>query len=69
MDGNELARRLRSQPETAQAVLVAITGYGHEQDRNKALDAGFNHHFVKPVDTAALARLLGEIGSAKTRSA
>ena len=58
MDGNELARRLRAQPETHGALLVAITGYGQEHDRNKALDAGFDHHMVKPVDTARLSAIL-----------
>jgi signal transduction histidine kinase/ActR/RegA family two-component response regulator len=52
MDGHALARRLRSQPETRHAMLIAITGYGQEQDLKKALAAGFDHHFVKPVDTA-----------------
>ncbi|WP_158290160.1 ATP-binding protein [Ramlibacter sp. WS9] len=58
MDGNELARRLRSQPETAQTVLIAVTGYGQEQDREAALAAGFDHHVAKPVDSATLIRLL-----------
>jgi signal transduction histidine kinase len=58
MDGIELARRLRAQPETADATLVAITGYGQDQDRADALDAGFDHHFVKPVDTTRLAEVL-----------
>jgi PAS domain S-box-containing protein len=62
MDGNELARRLRAQPETAKAVLIAVTGYGQEQDRKSALAAGFNHHLVKPVDPARLTALLNEIG-------
>jgi PAS domain S-box-containing protein len=61
MDGNELARHLRAQPETAKSILVAITGYGQEQDRNNALDAGFDYHFMKPVDSAKLASLLNEI--------
>ena len=58
IDGRELARRLKAQPETAQAVLVAVTGYGQQQDREEALAAGFAHHLVKPVDFEALARLL-----------
>ncbi|QOL50124.1 hybrid sensor histidine kinase/response regulator [Massilia litorea] len=58
MDGNELARRLRAQPETARALLVAITGYGQEHDRSTALAAGFDHHMVKPVDTARLGAIL-----------
>jgi len=60
IDGRELARRLRAQPETAHAVLVAVTGYGQQQDREDAFAAGFQHHLVKPVDFDALARLLGE---------
>ncbi|NML62886.1 PAS domain-containing protein [Massilia sp. RP-1-19] len=58
MDGYELARRLRADPASAGAMLVAVTGYGQEQDRNRTRAAGFDQHFVKPVDTAALAELL-----------
>ncbi|GHA72664.1 hybrid sensor histidine kinase/response regulator [Cognatilysobacter bugurensis] len=58
IDGIELARRLRASPETADATLIAITGYGRDQDRADALEAGFDHHFVKPVDTARLADVL-----------
>jgi CheY-like chemotaxis protein len=52
---------LRARPETAKAVLVAVTGYGQEQDRNNAVSAGFDHHFVKPVGTSELASLLSKI--------
>lgn len=69
MDGNELARRLRAEPVTATAVLVAVTGYGQEQDRNAALRAGFDHHFVKPLDSTALARLLGDISESRAPAA
>jgi len=62
MDGKDLARQLRAQPETAGSVLIAITGYGQEQDRRNALEAGFDHHLVKPVDPAHLTALLNEIG-------
>jgi PAS domain S-box-containing protein len=58
MDGNALARRLREQPEMAGATLVAVSGYGSERDKEKALASGFHHHLVKPVDTAALGALL-----------
>lgn len=61
MDGNELAKRLRAQPETANAVLIAVTGYGQEKDRKHTLAAGFNHHLVKPVDTKELASILATI--------
>jgi PAS domain S-box-containing protein len=50
MDGYELARRLRAQPENAGATLVALTGYGQRQDREEAQQAGFDHYLVKPAD-------------------
>jgi signal transduction histidine kinase/ActR/RegA family two-component response regulator len=50
MDGYELARRLRAQPENAGATLVALTGYGQNQDREEAQQAGFDHYLVKPAD-------------------
>ena len=58
MDGYELARRLRASPATAGAQLIALTGYGKEEDRQQALLAGFDHHLVKPVDIAELIKLL-----------
>lgn len=65
MDGNELARRLRAQPETVDSLLIAITGYGQEHDRKVANAAGFDHHFVKPIDTAKLIALLAELVDGK----
>ncbi|MDQ3058289.1 MAG: ATP-binding protein [Pseudomonadota bacterium] len=62
IDGNELAQRIRAQPENANAVLIAITGYGQENDRETALAAGFSHHLVKPVDPMKLAALLAAGG-------
>jgi CheY-like chemotaxis protein len=61
MDGNELARRLRADAQTGAIVLVAVTGYGQEQDRRAAFEAGFDHHLVKPVDMDELAALLAGI--------
>jgi PAS domain S-box-containing protein len=58
MDGFELASRLRRQDGTRDSVIVAITGYGQDEDRRRSQDAGFDHHFVKPVDPDALAALL-----------
>ncbi|MEC4721705.1 PAS domain S-box protein [Noviherbaspirillum sp. CPCC 100848] len=58
IDGYELASRLKAENATAGVKLIAITGYGQEQDRRKALVAGFDHHLVKPVDTAKLASVL-----------
>jgi len=58
MDGNELARRLKALPETARALLIAVSGYGQEVDRDLAVQAGFDHYFAKPVDSAKLTDLL-----------
>jgi CheY-like chemotaxis protein len=58
MDGYELARVVRSRPETRHIRLVAITGYGQAKDRQDALDAGFDLHLAKPVDPIALQELL-----------
>jgi CheY-like chemotaxis protein len=57
MDGNELAHRLRAMPQTAGAMLIAVTGYGQENDRKQTLAAGFDHHLVKPVDARELTAL------------
>jgi len=61
MDGLELARRLRAAPSTAKTTLVAITGYSQQQDIERSVAAGFDHHLVKPIDTARLLALLGSI--------
>jgi signal transduction histidine kinase len=50
IDGYQLARELRRQPGGAEVALIALTGYGQKNDRERARDAGFDHYFVKPVD-------------------
>lgn len=60
-DGNELATRLRRRPEAATATIIAVTGYGRQEDREDALAAGFDHYFVKPLDMASLMTLLSTI--------
>jgi PAS domain S-box-containing protein len=60
MDGIELAQGLRRLPETAGAVLVAVTGYGQDTDRQRTLAAGFDHHLVKPLDMKSLFSILGQ---------
>ena len=62
MDGNELARQLRLLPSLASSCLIAVTGYGQEQDKNSTSAAGFNHHFVKPLDITKLTSVLAEVG-------
>ncbi|MES3020656.1 MAG: ATP-binding protein [Pseudomonadota bacterium] len=58
IDGYALARQLRCLTQCAHAVFIAVTGYGQEQDRELSRLAGFDHHLTKPVDAAALVRLL-----------
>jgi CheY-like chemotaxis protein len=63
MDGYELARRLRASPATSDAVLIALTGYGQAQDRERSVRAGFDHHLVKPVEIERLTALLARIST------
>jgi CheY-like chemotaxis protein len=58
MDGLEVARRLRQDLGLKQALLVALTGYGGEEDRRRSQEAGFDAHLVKPADAGTLERLL-----------
>ena len=58
MDGYELARQLRDRAGLEHVVLVALSGYGRDEDKQRALDAGFDHHLVKPPDLDLLANLL-----------
>ncbi len=61
LNGYEAARRIREQPWGKGMTLVALTGWGHEEDRQKSKAAGFDAHLVKPVDHVALTRLLAEL--------
>jgi signal transduction histidine kinase len=58
MDGYQVARRIRADFPERRPVLVALTGWGQEEDRRRAKDAGFDHHLIKPADMAALQSLL-----------
>ena len=58
MDGYQVARVLRAEPEFESCQLIAVTGYGDDADRGRARDAGFDRHFTKPVDPGALAELM-----------
>ncbi|XXX72494.1 PAS domain-containing protein [Sorangium sp. So ce134] len=58
MDGYEVARQLRRQPDLELALLVALSGYGQEEDRRRSQAAGFDHHLVKPVSRAVLQPLI-----------
>jgi len=58
MDGYEVARRLRQMAPTREALLIALTGYGQQGDRQRGKEAGFDGHMLKPVDPHALARMI-----------
>jgi PAS domain S-box-containing protein len=59
LDGHEVCRRVREQPWGKDIVIIALTGWGQEDDRRKSEEAGFNGHLVKPVDYDRLLELLG----------
>lgn len=66
MDGFEVARRLRADPSTANVKLVALTGWGQEQDRQRTKAVGFDHHLIKPVDMNVLQALLVSMSAAES---
>jgi CheY-like chemotaxis protein len=55
LDGYEVARRMRQMPATRDALIVAVSGYGQSEDKQRAAEAGFDRHFVKPTDPHLLA--------------
>jgi PAS domain S-box-containing protein len=61
MDGYEVARRIRQRPGSRRLTLIALTGWGQEEDRNRTREAGFDHHLVKPVDLDSLMPLLASL--------
>src|SRR5207253_7234972 len=60
MDGYEVARRIRALPALQHVLLVALTGYGKDEDKRRSQEAGFNAHLVKPVDLDILNKLLAQ---------
>jgi CheY-like chemotaxis protein len=68
LDGYGVARKLRDNPATATARLIAVTAYGRDEDRRRSHEAGFDHHLVKPVDPDALQRLLNWPGPGYARA-
>jgi two-component system, sensor histidine kinase len=63
MNGYEVAKHIRQHPEGQNVTIVAVTGYGRDDDRKSGQQAGFNHHLVKPIDLDTV----GEILSASSR--
>jgi len=61
MDGYEVARRLRLQLGFEKAVLVALTGWGQQEDRRRSAEAGFDHHLIKPPEPNAVERVVADL--------
>jgi signal transduction histidine kinase len=60
LSGYEVARRIRAMPAMRAVLLIALTGYGQKEDQQRAIEAGFDRHFVKPTDPSAIAVLIAE---------
>lgn len=65
LNGYEAGRRIREQHKRGQPVLVALSGWGQDEDRRRSEEAGFDAHLVKPVDENALRKLLVDLGARK----
>ena len=61
LNGYEVAQRIREQPWGAAMFLIAVTGWGQEEDRQRSSEVGLNVHMVKPVEASALEKLLAEL--------
>ena len=66
LNGYEVAKRIRKEPGLKNVMLVALTGYGQDTDRQAALQAGFDHHLVKPARTAQLQQILAAVSERMT---
>jgi CheY-like chemotaxis protein len=64
IDGFQVAKRIRQEASLKNVVLVALTGYGQESDRQRTREAGFNHHLVKPADFANVQSILSAVAAA-----
>jgi len=65
LSGYEVAKRMRTMPATKNALLVALTGYGQKEDQVRAMDSGFDRHFIKPTDPQVLVDLIAQWPSHK----
>ena len=66
LDGFEVAKRIRQEPLLHDIVLVAMTGYGQESDRQHSQEAGFDHHLVKPADFEKVRQILAAVSEKAT---
>jgi PAS domain S-box-containing protein len=62
LDGYEVARRLRQEEGLGEALIIAISGYGQEEDRRRSREAGMDHHLTKPVDVRTITELISRAG-------
>ena len=69
MNGYEVARHVRQLPAADGITLIALTGWGQDEDRRRVREAGFDHHLVKPVDLASLQALLTSLARAQSEKA
>jgi CheY-like chemotaxis protein len=67
IDGYEVARQIRQHPQLRDKFLVAVTGYGQDEDRRRAAEAGFNEHLTKPIDLRDLRRFLSGVSPRASR--
>lgn len=61
LDGYEVARRIRAEPWGKSTVLIALTGWGQDEDRRRSAEVGFDTHLVKPLDPTTLSSLLASL--------
>jgi CheY-like chemotaxis protein len=66
MDGYEVARRLRRQQDGSKLTLIALTGMGRDEDRQRAMEAGFDRHVTKPVTPETLQTIVGGVPATST---
>jgi CheY-like chemotaxis protein len=69
MNGLEVARRIREDPQAKSLTLVALTGWGQREDRRRTSEAGFDYHLVKPADVGTLQSILSMRESSEARAA
>jgi signal transduction histidine kinase/CheY-like chemotaxis protein len=68
MDGYEVAKKMRQNPVLQNLTLVAMTGYGQESDRQRSLEAGFDHHLLKPADFGKVQQILATVSEKAGRT-
>ena len=68
LNGYEACRAIREAPWGRPIVLIAVTGWGQDEDRRRSRDAGFDHHLVKPVNPKELTQLLSQLGDGRAAS-